>query len=147
MLSKPKRRERRKKEEKRRKGEEGGRKYVPRPQFLLLSLTVDVSRYANDNDQEYCYRGTAGDAGCLQHYTSPGSCKKNAALLVTRPERSFLSPTGPESEDKGEKNRSPMTLYAGTAMENGKKSGNKEVCWPVAGKNTTREHRTGYLRK
>lgn len=45
---------------------------VTRAQFLLLSLTVYVSRYANDNDEEYCYRGTAGDAGCLQHYTLPG---------------------------------------------------------------------------
>lgn len=44
---------------------------VTRP-FLLLSFAMDVSRYANDNDQEYCYRGTAGDAGCLQHYTLPG---------------------------------------------------------------------------
>lgn len=58
-------------------------RHVPRPQFLLLSLTVDVSRYANDNDQEYCYRGTAGDAGCLQHYTLPGGCNKNVTFLVT----------------------------------------------------------------
>lgn len=45
---------------------------------------MDVSRYANDNDQEYCYRGTAGDACCLQHYTLPGGCnEKKKNFVVT----------------------------------------------------------------
>lgn len=44
---------------------------LPRPQFLLLSLIMNVSRYTNDNDEEYCYCGTTGDAGCLQHYSLP----------------------------------------------------------------------------
>lgn len=44
---------------------------------------MDVSRYANDNDQEYCYRGTAGDACRLQHYTLPGGCNEKEKLVVT----------------------------------------------------------------
>lgn len=44
---------------------------------------MDVSRYANDNDQEYCYRGTAGDACRLQHYTLPRGCNEKKKLVVT----------------------------------------------------------------
>lgn len=55
---------------------------LPRPQFLLLSLTMDVSRYTNDNDEKYCYCGTAGDAGRLQHYSLPRGCRKKSAIIT-----------------------------------------------------------------
>jgi len=43
---------------------------------------MDVNHYTNDNDEKYCYCSTAGDAGCLQHYSLPWGCRGKRTIFI-----------------------------------------------------------------